>query len=179
MKTVASILLSLAVGMLAQGVRAQASIAPSAETTQASETPASYDEESMDALRDHLAATSSSSTSESSLPPLSDVPRAPAEGGGAVSGLSIALPSGPSTTLGMGESFSPQLSTGIGTYTVPLRLPAAAQVAPSTPLEMKRTLPSHMTTLAPAPCQLLAGVTSCHQSALTRQQAELGGSRWL
>jgi RHS repeat-associated protein len=89
--------------------------------------PGTYDESALTDLRTRLGAEPSTAEpdSEDALPGLSDVPTARAEGGGAVSGLSIALPSGPSTTLGMGESFSPQLSTGIGTYSVPLRLPVA------------------------------------------------------
>ncbi len=38
---------------------------------------------------------------------------------------SIALPSGAGTPLGMGESFSAQLSTGLATYSVPIGLPKA------------------------------------------------------
>ncbi len=40
-------------------------------------------------------------------------------------GQATSLPSGPSTVMGLGESFSPQLSTGIATYQVPLKLPVA------------------------------------------------------
>ncbi|MGC4070654.1 MAG: SpvB/TcaC N-terminal domain-containing protein [Polyangiaceae bacterium] len=38
---------------------------------------------------------------------------------------SISLPSGAGSPLGMGESFSAQLSTGLATYTVPIGLPKA------------------------------------------------------
>ena len=48
-----------------------------------------------------------------------------APSGGTVSSQAAALPSGASTLTGLGESFSPHLSTGIATYGVPIRLSVA------------------------------------------------------
>ncbi|MBN2193486.1 MAG: hypothetical protein JW751_11785, partial [Polyangiaceae bacterium] len=62
------------------------------------------------------------------LPGLADIPRdvaALAKGSGEVSPQSIALPGGAGTSLGMGESFSAQLTTGTVSYSVPLALPTA------------------------------------------------------
>lgn len=46
-------------------------------------------------------------------------------GGGAISPQSISLPSGSGALGGMGESFSAQLTTGVGTFGVPFALPSA------------------------------------------------------
>jgi RHS repeat-associated protein len=46
-------------------------------------------------------------------------------GGTDVSPQATALPTGPSSQLGMGESFSAQLSTGTASYSIPIHLPAA------------------------------------------------------
>jgi hypothetical protein len=57
-----------------------------------------------------------------------DVPITPRDlpsGGSSVSSGAVSLPSGPSSITGMGESFTPQLSTGIVSFGVPLRLLAA------------------------------------------------------
>lgn len=61
------------------------------------------------------------------LPALSEAPRALADGasGGGVSANAVALPSGASSVTGLGESFTTQLSTGIVSLSVPLRLPTA------------------------------------------------------
>lgn len=47
------------------------------------------------------------------------------KGDNAISAQAIALPSGPATASGMGESFSAQLTTGIATMSVPFSLPPA------------------------------------------------------
>jgi RHS repeat-associated protein len=46
-------------------------------------------------------------------------------GGGGVSPSAAAMPSGPATQLGMGESFTMQLSTGAVGYSVPITMPGA------------------------------------------------------
>jgi RHS repeat-associated protein len=61
-------------------------------------------------------------------PPPEDVERTLAAlptGGGSVSPQATALPSGAATQLGMGESFTTQLSTGGAGYSIPLVLPSA------------------------------------------------------
>lgn len=52
-----------------------------------------------------------------------------APGGGGVSPQAAALPSGAATQLGMGESFTAQLSTGTASYSVPIALPGARGTA--------------------------------------------------
>lgn len=97
--------------------------------------PGDYDEGSLDDLREHWGQPTGGSPADGdSLPGLTQGPTAPAglpTGGNAVSPQATALPSGPATNLGMGESFSAQLSTGTVSYSIPFGLlPARAGVQP-------------------------------------------------
>ncbi|MBN1653113.1 MAG: hypothetical protein JXA30_04985, partial [Deltaproteobacteria bacterium] len=89
-----------------------------------------YSADSMSALSSFLTQSSQSATpaasdeSEPSEEAAAGGVQLP-KGGDAIPAGSISLPSGPSTVLGMGESFAPQLSTGVATLTVPINLPAA------------------------------------------------------
>jgi RHS repeat-associated protein len=62
--------------------------------------------------------------------PGDSTPRAP--GGAPIGGQTVALPSGPGTVTGLGESFSADLSTGTGTLVIPVPLlPARGGMQPS------------------------------------------------
>ncbi len=81
------------------------------------------------------AASSTDASAGAELPGLSDVDRVLASlptGGAPVSGNAVALPSGAATALGMGESFSAQLSTGTAAMSLPFSLLSArGRVQPS------------------------------------------------
>lgn len=78
------------------------------------------------ASNDATKTTDATQTQDAALPGLSDVPRAPAEGGGGgVSSNAVALPGGASSVSGLGESFTTQLSTGAMAFSVPFMLPTA------------------------------------------------------
>ena len=69
--------------------------------------------------------SSSSSGSDTSGDTSGGVALPSADTGSAVGGQAVALPSGAGTPLGMGESFSAQVTTGLATYSVPIGLPKA------------------------------------------------------
>ena len=109
-------------------VAAQAA-APAQESTSAS---GSYDTSSQAQLGAHLAdaAPATGTADDGSAPPAPAGNAERAVGGlpsGAVgvSPQAASLPGGAATELGMGESFTMQLSTGTAGYTVPILLPAA------------------------------------------------------
>ncbi|MDD9938437.1 MAG: FG-GAP-like repeat-containing protein [Myxococcales bacterium] len=88
-----------------------------------------YDESTVDALGRHFAENETESAGESALPTeLEDaeaILAALPKGGGAISPQATAMPTGPATNLGMGESFSTHLSSGGVSYMVPFSLAAA------------------------------------------------------
>jgi RHS repeat-associated protein len=98
------------------------------ELVQVSELPAAaYDEDGLATLSEHLGDAPAEPDAEEPGE-LSDVPRALAalpSGGSEVSPQATALPGGPATTLGMGESFTTQLSTGAVSFSIPFSMPAA------------------------------------------------------
>jgi RHS repeat-associated protein len=68
---------------------------------------------------------SSSGTSAEASDPAGGVALPTPDTGSTVGGQSVSLPSGAGTSLGMGESFSAQLTTGLATYSIPIGLPKA------------------------------------------------------
>jgi len=105
------------------------------EKAVSSDGTAEYDQSTRAALAAHIAKDpapkaggTTARDSIGDLPPaLASVPTALAAeaSGGGVSAQATALPSGAATQMGMGESFSMQLSTGTAGYSVPLTLHSA------------------------------------------------------
>ncbi|MDD1679390.1 MAG: hypothetical protein LUO93_09455, partial [Methanomicrobiales archaeon] len=102
---------------------------------------ATYNETSRAALAEHVASKTQAAPAQATATPASNDPAALAgvdkalaelpSGGGSVSPQATALPSGAATQLGMGESFTMQLSTGTAGYSLPLTLvPARGRVQP-------------------------------------------------
>ncbi len=116
------------------GSRAGAS-APEHEATEAS---ASYDDETRSALARHIgrkaaapstdgaaAAATAKGAAPAALPADVQTALAGLPTGGGISTQAASLPGGAATQLGMGESFTMQLSTGTPGYSIPLALHAA------------------------------------------------------
>jgi RHS repeat-associated protein len=123
--------------LYANPVIAQAASAAAQATPPPQQDPpapnASYDKSSQSDLSKHLAdaaaPTAGGAADAANTPPEStDVQRALAglpSGAGGVSAQAASLPTGAATQLGMGESFTMQLSTGSVGYSVPIVLPPA------------------------------------------------------
>ena len=93
---------------------------------------ADLDWETAEALRESLPADSSSGTPGESPPGPTPVDLPTGEAKSAVTPQAISLPNAEGSIEGMGESFSPVLSSGTGTFSVPIALPSGrAGVAPS------------------------------------------------
>ncbi|HEX2678643.1 MAG TPA: SpvB/TcaC N-terminal domain-containing protein, partial [Polyangiales bacterium] len=108
---------------------APASAPPSGDGAQTAE--GAYDTASRAQLSEKLEGTAPAAPSAAPVetpPDPKQVDKALAalpSGGGAISPQATALPSGAATQLGMGESFTMQLSTGTAGYALPIALPSA------------------------------------------------------
>jgi RHS repeat-associated protein len=135
-------MLAIVVVLWTNRAHAGPSAGDSTDKAEKAQAPADYTKPSLEVLSRHLqttqtnAAPGSSKTddgTENEAPPaLSQVARTQADGdsggdssAGGGGGQSVALPGSSGTTLGMGESFSPELSTGVATFSIPLLLPTA------------------------------------------------------
>jgi hypothetical protein len=116
---------------ITESVALQKEAAPRQEEPPASATPAPArgTDVTVDSTRDRLSSAAAEPTQANGAVPSGALsiegPAGTQTGGGGISPQAASLPTGAATQLGMGESFSAQLSTGTAGYSVPLILPSA------------------------------------------------------